>query len=82
MNDLLRPALYQSHHEIVPVRPQARAIIHADVVGPVCESGDFLARNREIPTYCPGTCWPFAQPEPMASCRPPTTTPAREPPKS
>ena len=49
MNDLLRPALYQSHHEILPVVRQEREMIRADVVGPVCESGDFLARNRELP---------------------------------
>lgn len=54
MNDLLRPALYQSHHEVIPVRKQARDLIRADVVGPVCETGDFLARNREMPDMRPG----------------------------
>jgi diaminopimelate decarboxylase len=49
MNDLIRPALYQSHHEIVPVVCSERDRIQADVVGPVCETGDFLARNREMP---------------------------------
>jgi diaminopimelate decarboxylase len=51
MNDLIRPTLYEAHHEIRPVRepaPQARRIV-ADVVGPVCESGDFLALDREMP---------------------------------
>jgi len=48
MNDLLRPSLYQAHHEILPVREAARNTITADVVGPICETGDFLARNREI----------------------------------
>jgi diaminopimelate decarboxylase len=49
MNDLLRPTLYQAHHEIVPVIERSDPqIIKADIVGPVCESGDFLARNREI----------------------------------
>ena len=50
MNDLIRPALYQSYHEIVPVREPAnseREIV--DVVGPVCESGDFFAQEREMP---------------------------------
>ena len=49
MNDLLRPALYQAHHEIVPVTPRrgAKKLV-ADVVGPVCETGDFFARDREI----------------------------------
>jgi diaminopimelate decarboxylase len=49
MNDLLRPALYQSHHEVIPVQKDGREMIRADVVGPVCETGDFLARNREMP---------------------------------
>ncbi len=54
MNDLIRPSLYQSHHEIVPVRKAARGKILADVVGPICESGDFLARDREIGDVLPG----------------------------
>jgi diaminopimelate decarboxylase len=55
MNDLLRPALYQSHHEIIPVeQPAESPNILADVVGPVCETGDFLARNREMPPVLPG----------------------------
>lgn len=54
MNDLIRPALYGSFHEIVPVR-RAEAEKHvADVVGPICETGDFLARNRELPEPAPG----------------------------
>lgn len=47
MNDLIRPALYQAHHEIVPLRERAGTLT-ADVVGPVCESGDFFARDREL----------------------------------
>jgi diaminopimelate decarboxylase len=54
MNDLIRPALYQSHHEIVPVRKSDRAPVVADVVGPVCETGDFLARDREVANAAPG----------------------------
>jgi len=54
MNDLIRPALYQSHHEIVPLRENQAGTITADVVGPVCESGDFLARDREMPNVMPG----------------------------
>jgi diaminopimelate decarboxylase len=55
MNDLIRPALYQSHHEIQPVRQhQGLPPMIADVVGPVCETGDFLARNRTIPSMFPG----------------------------
>ena len=55
MNDLIRPALYQSYHEIVPVREPAdsdREIV--DVVGPVCESGDFFAQEREMPAMKEG----------------------------
>jgi len=50
MNDLIRPALYQSYHEIVPVRePAAAQREPVDVVGPVCESGDFFAQDRDLP---------------------------------
>jgi diaminopimelate decarboxylase len=54
MNDLIRPSLYQSHHEIVPLRKSDRAPIVADVVGPVCETGDFLARDRQVADAAPG----------------------------
>ena len=48
MNDLIRPALYQAHHEIVPVRRRAGRARTVDVVGPVCETGDFFARDRKL----------------------------------
>ena len=54
MNDLLRPSLYRAHHEIVPVRKRSLPLITADVVGPVCETGDFLARDREMADAMPG----------------------------
>ena len=54
MNDLIRPALYQAYHEIVPVRPRAGKACFVDVVGPVCESGDFFARDRELQPVKPG----------------------------
>jgi diaminopimelate decarboxylase len=54
MNDLIRPALYQAHHEIVPLRRTALPPVTADVVGPICESGDFLARDRPMANAMPG----------------------------
>jgi diaminopimelate decarboxylase len=51
MNDLIRPTLYEAHHDILPVHaaPEGVASITADVVGPVCESGDYLALGRSLP---------------------------------
>jgi diaminopimelate decarboxylase len=55
MNDLIRPALYRSHHDILPLREAgANAEIVADVVGPICETGDFLARDRTLADVQPG----------------------------
>lgn len=54
MNDLMRPCLYDSFHAIQPVRPSGREKVKADVVGPICESGDFLAREREVERLDPG----------------------------
>jgi diaminopimelate decarboxylase len=56
MNDLIRPTLYEAHHDILPVRaaPQGTPEIVADVVGPVCESGDYLALGRSMPTVKAG----------------------------
>jgi diaminopimelate decarboxylase len=54
MTELIRPALYQAHHEIIPLRKTALGAIKADVVGPVCETGDFLARDREMANVLPG----------------------------
>lgn len=53
MTDLLRPSLYGAQHQILPVRSD-RSRITADVVGPVCESGDFLARGQRVPDAHPG----------------------------
>ncbi len=49
MNDLIRPALYQAYHEIIPVEEKEGEKEVVDVVGPICESGDFFARERELP---------------------------------
>ncbi len=49
MNDLIRPSLYQAHHEIVPLSLESRPPVLTDVVGPVCESADFFARERTMP---------------------------------
>ncbi len=55
MNDLIRPAMYDSWHEIVPVREPApgAALVEADVVGPICETGDTLAKGRPMPPLAP-----------------------------
>ncbi|MDL1970336.1 MAG: diaminopimelate decarboxylase [Candidatus Desulfofervidaceae bacterium] len=49
MNDLARPSLYGAYHDIWPIRQKEGPYIVADVVGPICESGDFLAKDRKIP---------------------------------
>ena len=54
MNDLIRPALYDAHHEILPLRLTEQQPITADIVGPVCESGDFLAHDRTLQEVFPG----------------------------
>jgi diaminopimelate decarboxylase len=53
MNDLLRPSLYEAYHEVHPVKDGATTT-HADLVGPVCESGDYLARDRDLPDAAEG----------------------------
>ena len=54
MNDLVRPSLYGSYHHIQPVVDQRRPQLTADVVGPICETGDFIARDRSLPQVKPG----------------------------
>ena len=54
MNDLMRPTLYGSYHEIVPAREGAAERLQADIVGPLCESGDFFAHDRDMPDVQPG----------------------------
>jgi diaminopimelate decarboxylase len=56
MNDFIRPSLYNAEHRVIPVRarPDADSSQIADVVGPVCETGDVLARNAALPELAPG----------------------------
>jgi diaminopimelate decarboxylase len=49
MNDLIRPAFYDSYHEIVPLRRKGGKLISSDVVGPICESGDYFCKDRPLP---------------------------------
>lgn len=49
MNDLVRPSLYGSYHQILPIKKTEAPLATVDVVGPVCESGDFLAKDRPLP---------------------------------
>jgi diaminopimelate decarboxylase len=54
MNDLIRPAFYEAYHEIVPLTRQPRRRLRADVVGPICESGDYFCRDRWLPAVREG----------------------------
>lgn len=56
MNDLIRPAFYDAYHEIVPVTRKSGALLNSDVVGPVCESGDYFCKNRPLPKVAEGDC--------------------------
>ncbi|HPN56176.1 MAG TPA: diaminopimelate decarboxylase [Candidatus Omnitrophota bacterium] len=54
MNDLIRPSFYGAYHEIVPVQGSQEPTVQLDVVGPICESGDFLGKARQLPMLAPG----------------------------
>jgi len=54
MNDLIRPMLYDAYHEIVPVKKTSAGKVKVDVVGPICESGDFFAHDRMVAKVKPG----------------------------
>ena len=54
MNDLARPALYGSFHGVMPVKKDQEGTIEGDIVGPICESGDFLVKDREFPNFRQG----------------------------
>ncbi len=53
MNDLIRPTLYDAYHGLWPVKENCAGTVTADVVGPVCETGDFLAKTRQLPRLNP-----------------------------
>jgi hypothetical protein len=76
MNDLIRPTLYEAWHEIRPVQLSAASAprIRADIVGPVCESGDYLAKDREMASSGPVICWPLVPLVPMGRFSPAPTT--------
>ncbi len=56
MNDLVRPSLYGAYHRLAEVTPQKRQELPMDIVGPICETGDFLAQDRTLPELAPGEC--------------------------
>lgn len=56
MNDLIRPAFYDAYHEIVPLERRRGATVSSDVVGPICESGDFFCHDRPLPRIQQGEC--------------------------
>jgi len=56
MNDLIRPAFYEAYHEIVPLERCRGAAVSSDVVGPICESGDFFCKDRPLPKMGEGDC--------------------------
>lgn len=59
MNDLARPALYGSFHGVLPIAKEQDGMIVADIVGPICESGDFLVKEREVPMFKQGDLMAF-----------------------
>lgn len=68
MTELLRPALYNAHHEVVPVRRLDREPIRVDVAGPICESSDVLAKDRLLPRPRPGDLYAILSAGAYASC--------------
>jgi len=80
MNDLIRPSLYEAHHEIKAVKA-ARSKTRGDLVGPICESGDFLALDRDLPAAKEGDLLAVMSAAPTASACRRTTTAGRGPPR-
>ncbi|MDR1784419.1 MAG: diaminopimelate decarboxylase [Endomicrobium sp.] len=56
MNDLMRPTLYKAYHEIIPIKKINARKVKTDVVGPICESGDFIGKDRMLPVLAQGEC--------------------------
>ena len=56
MNDLIRPAFYDAYHQILPLTKKAGALLSSDVVGPICESGDYFCHDRPLPKVGSGDC--------------------------
>jgi diaminopimelate decarboxylase len=56
MNDLIRPTLYNAYHDIMPIKRTSTKKVKTDVVGPICESGDFLGKDRMLPVLLQGEC--------------------------
>jgi diaminopimelate decarboxylase len=54
MNNLIRPSLYHAHHQILPIYQNTGKTEQTDIVGPVCETSDFMAKDREMPAVKPG----------------------------
>jgi diaminopimelate decarboxylase len=83
MNDLIRPTLYEAYHDILPVRQAAVGGPHetVDVVGPVCESGDYLALGRSLPSLKAGDLIAVMSAGAYGRCRPAPIIPARWCPK-
>lgn len=77
-NALARPMLYDSYHHILPVdHAEEREEMIYTIVGPICESGDILARDRPLPRLVRGISWPSWTPVPMASPWPLSTMASR-----
>jgi len=57
MNDLIRPAFYDAHHEIVPLVKKGGITLKSDVVGPICESGDYFCKDRPLAQVGEATIW-------------------------
>ena len=82
MNDLIRPAFYDAYHEIVPLTRKTGTSIASDVVGPICESGDYFCQDRPLPKVGEGDYLALVKRGGLWICRwRPIITPVRWPPR-